>query len=383
MEPQPVCKLERELDETYAAAELEEIARLEEAAQGLQLDPFYDQYDTLGQIGEGAQGEIHLVRDRETGKEYAAKILVLERGKIKWEQVKGLEREAEAQQKIDSPYIPKCHGFMTAHNPLYKRDEFVLIYDYIEGKSLAERLDEREKFTEETLIDYLEQSLKALDAVHHAEFVHRDVKPANIKVTVDGRLYLTDFGIAKDLDQITRASTLGAGTLGYMAPEQFGVGKIVPETDYYGLAATIITLASGKEESRIAENPGQNTQFLKERLSKSSLSPEFKQRLEYMLNNDPEERKKGLDALVKVERTEDIENDLAGEKQHYPEDFYCNIGANFGVVSGLISMPIAYGFGIEGAMIVGTGVGILALGAILGASVQLFQDKKRGSYSST
>src|SRR5260370_11937754 len=93
--------------------------------------------------------------------------------------------------------------------------------EYVEGRDLRALLHEKGKLTPEEAVPMFLQIAAALDAAHHAGVVHRDLKPQNIMVDKDGRVYVMDFGGARSLDTpgMTQTGTL-MGTPEYMSPEQ-------------------------------------------------------------------------------------------------------------------------------------------------------------------
>ena len=125
-------------------------------------------------------------------------------------------------------------------------DRLYIVMRYVDGEDLASLLSKGDLGTERTLA-LLGQIADALDAAHRYGLVHRDVKPQNILVGTDDRAYLTDFGIAKDVERPT-ALTLPnqyLGTLDYNAPEQIQGSDVDARTDVYSLACVLYECLTG------------------------------------------------------------------------------------------------------------------------------------------
>ena len=153
------------------------------------------------------------------------------------------EREAKALARLDHPNIVKVHDFGEHAGAPY------LVMDYLEGATLKEV---RKPLRVETAARLIRPVAEALDYVHRNGLLHRDVKPSNIMITKAERVILTDFGIAKwmedegDLYTLT-GTGIGIGTPEYMAPEQ-GRGKRIDErSDMYSLTIVFYELITGKK----------------------------------------------------------------------------------------------------------------------------------------
>ncbi len=275
-------ELKLKIKETDGAAALE--AEAEYGAALEQRLTFQDRYTRLGLIGSGAQGQVFKVRDNYTNEVLAAKRISLD----SWDEVDRLQNEARALENLNHPSIPKYRGFHVQEDVRWGTPEYILVTEYADGSSLSQKLEEGKRYTEKELQDIKVQVLDALHEAHSKGIVHRDLKPANIIIDEKGNVKVTDFGIAKFLGEKTRTRTLGAGSAFYMAPEQIKGEKIVSETDYYGLAMTLVALASGQEaDYEMEQNP-------KAQLQRLNLSKSFRESLELMLSTDPVKRKEGL-----------------------------------------------------------------------------------------
>src|SRR5436309_6105725 len=124
------------------------------------------------------------------------------------------------------------------------------VMDYVTGTDLREVLIKHGALDPGRAVDMLEQFASALDAAHRRGLVHRDVKPANILITVkDGEehAYLTDFGLAKKFDTASGLTAKGSvvGTVDYMAPEQITGSRTDARTDIYALGCVLYQMLSG------------------------------------------------------------------------------------------------------------------------------------------
>jgi serine/threonine-protein kinase len=126
-----------------------------------------------------------------------------------------------------------------------------LVFELAEGGSLRSRLREKGKFPWPEAALLIERVATTLEALHREGIVHRDLKPENILLRADGRPLISDFGLAKDLqDEDGELTTAGSplGTIGYMAPELLDANreKLGPWTDVFALGAVLHELMTGE-----------------------------------------------------------------------------------------------------------------------------------------
>ena len=152
-------------------------------------------------------------------------------------------REAVAVAGLTHPNI------VAVHDVFEDGDRQAVVMQLVEGKSLRQLLDVQKRLSPELTIHIGTCVAAALDAAHQAGFVHRDVKPGNILVTPDGRVLLTDFGIAKGLDgnadDLTSENVM-MGTAKYLSPEQVRGRKLDGRADLYSLGLVLYECLAGR-----------------------------------------------------------------------------------------------------------------------------------------
>jgi len=142
-------------------------------------------------------------------------------------------REARAAGSLQHPNIITIFDFGDAEGSLY------IAMEYVEGSDLSEIIQRQDRLPLSGKLDIIIDVLRGLDYAHSRGVVHRDVKPANIRVSVDGHAKLMDFGIARlEKSDLTRSGMM-IGTPDYMAPEQVTGGKISPATDVFAIGVVL------------------------------------------------------------------------------------------------------------------------------------------------
>ena len=156
-------------------------------------------------------------------------------------------REAIAVAQLSHPNIVAVYDAIEDTNGDSRR--LAVVMQLVNGKSLRQLLDEQRRLSPDLTIHIGSCVAAALDAAHRAGLVHRDVKPGNILITPDGRVLLTDFGIAKGLgvngDDLTSANVM-MGTAKYLSPEQVRGKKLDGRADLYSLGLVLYECLAGR-----------------------------------------------------------------------------------------------------------------------------------------
>ena len=205
----------------------------------------FGRYRVDGELGRGGMGVVYRAHDPELDREVAIKHIQLPvdaSRDVRDELEKRFRREAKAAARIRHPGVVAIHDVGTTDSGLY------LVMELVDGESLARRL-ERGAFPDRAAaIEVAARAAEALAAAHRAGVVHRDVKPANILISNDGRVMLTDFGVARSLDEVSELTRTGmvVGSPAYMAPEQLRGGAVDGRADLFSLGVVLYEMVLRK-----------------------------------------------------------------------------------------------------------------------------------------
>lgn len=196
-------------------------------------------YRLLREVGRGASGAVYEAIAPD-GAVLALKVLTppafLSEAEVETVRRRFI-REARALQAVDHPAVVRVTDWGEEEGRLY------LAMEFLEGENLRQLLTRHGPFPVEVAVAFVEQLCGALDAVHHAGIVHRDVKPENLVVVPDGTLRLTDFGVAWMETEATLTQTGGVlGSPAYMAPEQILGQAVDRRADLFAASVTLYQL---------------------------------------------------------------------------------------------------------------------------------------------
>jgi serine/threonine protein kinase len=193
-------------------------------------------YQLSSLLGTGGMGSVWLAEDAVLRRAVALKSLATRQPTTRLRAL----REARAAASV-------CHpGVVTVHDVATDGDEDWIVMEALPGESLSTVLRDRGRLPVEEVRQLGLHLLSALEAIHAADLVHRDVKPGNVQICGDGRIVITDFGLSAPAGVCggLRAGTL-AGSLSYMAPETLLDGVFGPQSDLYALGVTLYLATEG------------------------------------------------------------------------------------------------------------------------------------------
>jgi serine/threonine protein kinase len=200
-----------------------------------------DRYELRSLLGRGGTAEVWLGIDRWLGRTVAVKVLH-EALRTDVSLAARFEREARTVAALSHPNIVALHDVGADRDVLY------LVMEFVEGRSLAGRLAGGPLPVHEA-VGIAVEVCSALEAAAQAGVVHRDVTPANIMLTADGRAKVCDFGLAR-LTGTARGDLSDAsqmiGTCTFMAPEQVTGSAVDARTDLYGLGCVLYAMLTGR-----------------------------------------------------------------------------------------------------------------------------------------
>lgn len=197
-------------------------------------------YKILSEIGHGGMSVVYMAINEKANKTWAIKE-VRKDGKMDFNTVRqGLMAEIETLKKLKHPNLPSIVDVIEDD------DSFIIVMDYIEGRSLDKIIEENGAQPESYVVEWAKQLCDVFGYLHSRTpaIIYRDLKPANIMLKPDGNIMVIDFGTAKNYE-IDLGETTGIGTIGYAAPEQYigsGLGRTDARTDIYCLGITMYHL---------------------------------------------------------------------------------------------------------------------------------------------
>jgi len=199
-----------------------------------------DRYEIIRSIGEGGMANVYLAHDTILDRRVAVKIL---RGDLASDEkfVRRFQREAISASSLSHPNIVEMYDVGEDDG------NYFIVMEYVEGKSLKSLIKKRSGLTLVEVIDIMLQLTDGIACAHNSYIIHRDIKPQNIIVLDDGRVKITDFGIAQALNrhELTETNSV-MGSVHYLPPEQAnGTGTTI-KSDIYSLGIVMFELLTGK-----------------------------------------------------------------------------------------------------------------------------------------
>ena len=199
-----------------------------------------DRYEIIRTIGEGGMANVFLAHDTILQRDVAVKIL---RGDLAADEkfVRRFQREAISASSLSHPNIVEMYDVGEDEG------QYFIVMEYVNGKTLKSLIKKRGALTLPEVIDIMLQLTSAISCAHESYIIHRDIKPQNVMILEDGRVKITDFGIALALNstELTQTNSV-MGSVHYLPPEQAnGTGSTV-KSDIYSLGILMYELLTGK-----------------------------------------------------------------------------------------------------------------------------------------
>jgi serine/threonine-protein kinase len=203
------------------------------------LNTLFDgRYRIVRKLGAGGMANVYLAEDEVLGRRVAIKILN-DRHAGDDQFVERFRREAKNAASLSHPNIVSIYDRGEAEGTYY------IAMEYLDGRSLKELIVARGPAPVHLAIDYARQVLAAIRFAHRHGIVHRDIKPHNVLVDAEGRLKVTDFGIARaGVSQMTEAGSI-IGTAQYLSPEQAKGAPVDQTSDLYSVGVVLYELLTG------------------------------------------------------------------------------------------------------------------------------------------
>lgn len=203
-------------------------------------------YKILNKIGQGGMSVVYLAMNERANKQWAIKE-VRKDGVKDYDVVRqGLIAETDILKRLNHPHLQSIIDVID------RDDTFLIVMDYIEGKSLDHWLKKDGAQPQEKVVEWAKQICDVLGYLHSRKppIIYRDLKPANVMLKPDGQIMIIDFGTAREFKETSIEDTSCLGTQGYAAPEQYGGhGQTDARTDIYTLGATMYHLLTGHNPS--------------------------------------------------------------------------------------------------------------------------------------
>ncbi len=261
----------------------------------------HPRYEIVGLIGKGGMGDVYKARHRKMDRAVALKVINHEFVR-KPEAVDRFHREVKTAAQLSHPNI------VTAHDADNAGDYHFMVMEYVDGVDLSRIIKDRGPLPVAESCHYIRQAAIGLQHAHEQGMVHRDIKPHNLMVTLDGTVKILDFGLAAlapevlaDADTVEARGELTAagsimGTPDFISPEQASDARGADiRSDIYSLGATFYYLLSGRppfDDGSVTQKLKNHAQLEPDSLDslRNDVSAELVAIVSKMMAKDPSER---------------------------------------------------------------------------------------------
>jgi len=261
-----------------------------------------NRYQLLHPLGKGGMADVYRAYDRMLERPVAVKILRQDFTSDSSFRER-FRQEARAAANLSHPNIVTVHDFG------FEDGVSFIVMELVPGTDLKTMIKQRGKFSVDEAINLIVQACEGIGYAHRAGLVHCDVKPHNMLVSTDGRLKVTDFGIARALASILpdEQAEIVWGSPQYFAPEQAAGQAPSPASDVYSLGVILYEMLAGQLPFN-ATDPEELARMHREarpvspRRFNSQISPVLEQIILKVLSKEPSQRYRSADQLGRVLR---------------------------------------------------------------------------------
>ena len=195
-------------------------------------------YEVLSKIGAGGMADVYKGKDTMLNRYVAIKVLKKEYREDE-NFVRKFHSEAQAAAGLLNPNI------VNVYDVGEDRGLYYMVMELVEGITLKEYIEKKGKLSHKEVISIAIQMCNGIGAAHAAGIVHRDIKPQNVMISRDGKVKVTDFGIAKAVTSNTISSN-AMGSVHYTSPEQARGGYSDAKSDIYSIGITLYEMVTGR-----------------------------------------------------------------------------------------------------------------------------------------
>ena len=254
-------------------------------------------------LGEGGMGTVWTGRDELLGRRVAIKQVRIPPGLPDRDREvlhERMMREARLTARLNDPRV------ITVYDVVLHEDQPYIVMELVPSRSLDQELDASGPLAPQRVARIGLDLLGALDLAHREGIVHRDIKPSNVLLAADGRVVLTDFGIATTESDATLTSTgLLVGSPTYMSPERLRGEYVGPKADLWSLGATLYAATEASPPFRAPTTMGTITAILTADLRTPEVGGSLREVLLGLLEKDPDQRLDSASARTLLQRATD------------------------------------------------------------------------------
>ncbi|HJC34210.1 MAG TPA: Stk1 family PASTA domain-containing Ser/Thr kinase [Candidatus Mediterraneibacter faecipullorum] len=195
-------------------------------------------YEILGRVGSGGMADVYKGKDHKLNRYVAIKVL---KSDYRSDQVfiKKFLSEAQAAAGLMHPNV------VNVYDVGQDRGLYYMVMELVEGITLKDYIEKKGRLSAKETVSIAIQMVTGLQAAHNQHIIHRDIKPQNIIISKDGKVKVTDFGIARATTSTQTISTSVMGSVHYTSPEQARGGVVDEKSDIYSIGITLYEMVTG------------------------------------------------------------------------------------------------------------------------------------------